>query len=320
MLIINQKDIEKAVNVQELLKAIESTFLIQEENDFYMPDRSHLTYKNNSLLLMPCFRKDFFSTKLVSVFQENKIHNKPAIYGSVLLNCGESGEPLALINGSKLTALRTGAVGALGILYTTPTKASSIGLFGAGVQGYHQVLFACAVRNIKKVGIYDPANENMEVFIKKLEKLLPHIKFEKNDDAGQLLHHSEIIIAATNAENPVIPNDESLIKGKHFIGIGSFKPTMQEISSSVFKNIDQLFIDTPHAIHESGDLVYPTENRMISLSQIFTLGKLINKTVQLSENETTFFKSVGMALFDLEVANLIYRNCKEKNIGTEVEF
>jgi ornithine cyclodeaminase len=320
MRVISEKDIESAIDFQELLVTVEKAFLLQEENNFYMPDRSHINYRDNALLLMPCFREEVFSTKLVSVFPKNKKQHKPSIYGSVLLNSGITGEPLALINGSKLTALRTGAVGAIGILYTTSIKANSLGLFGAGVQGFHQLIFAATVRNIERVGVFDPHNKKIAGFIKQLSDLLPHIKFSIYTDALQLLNQSEIIISATTSEVPVIPNDLASTEGKHFIGVGSYKPSMREMSVSVFNNLDQIFIDTPLAIKESGDLVYPLKENLIQGSQVIRLGKLINKSISLSDNKTTFFKSVGMALFDLEVANLIYKNCIKQGIGTEVEF
>jgi len=120
MLILNESDIIQAVDFNELLKSVEEAFLIQEAGNFNMPNRMHVEQDGNVLLLMPCFTDDLFSTKLVSIFPENINHGKPVIYGSVILNDGKTGEPLALLNGSKLTALRTGAVGALGLLYTTP--------------------------------------------------------------------------------------------------------------------------------------------------------------------------------------------------------
>ena len=142
MLILNESDIIKAVDFDELLKSVEEAFLIQETGNYNMPDRMHIDQEENVLLLMPCFTDDFFSTKLVSVFPENKNLGKPAIYGSLILNDGKTGEPLAMMNGSKLTALRTGAVGAMGLLYTTPKNINTLGLIGAGIQGFHLVLFA----------------------------------------------------------------------------------------------------------------------------------------------------------------------------------
>ena len=320
MLILNDSDIIKAVDFNELLKSVEEAFLIQETGNFIMPDRMHINHAGNVLLLMPCFTDDFFSTKLVSVFPENKNLGKPAIYGSVILNDGKTGEPMALLNGSKLTALRTGAVGAMGLLYTTPKNIKSLGLVGAGIQGFHQVLFGCAVREIEKVFIYDPYNKNLKMFIKDLKKYLPDIEITNCTSSKELTRNSEAIITATTSMKPVLPDDRKLLKGKHIIGIGSYKPEMQELPDSLFNELDFIFVDTNFAMKESGDLSSRLANGMVKKDQIHTLGQIINKEVNFDENQTTLFKSVGMALFDLMVAKKIYSNALEKGIGTEVEF
>ena len=121
------------------------------------------------------------------------------------------------------------------------------------------------------------------------------------------------------SNTPVIPNDSSLIKGKHFVGIGSYKPNMREFPDALFQELDQCFIDVSHTSTESGDLIYPLKHKLINQNQIFTLGKLISKEVKLSDNSTSLFKSVGMALFDLFVAKLIYAKALEKGIGRELQ-
>lgn len=320
MIVLNEADIIKAVDFNELLKSVEEAFLIQEEGNFNMPDRTHIDHEGNVLLLMPCFTDDYFSTKLVSVFPENKKLGKPAIYGSVVLNDGKTGETLAILNGSKLTALRTGAVGALGLLYTTSKNVKSLGLVGAGIQGFHQVLFACAVREIDNVFIYDPFNQNLDSFINDLKKYLPNVEITNCTRSLELLRNSEAIITATTSMDPVLPDDSSLFEGKHIIALGSYKPEMQELPDSLFKNLAQVFVDTPHAIKESGDLSIRIENELVNKEQIFTLGQLINKEIIINENQTSLFKSVGMALFDLMVARKIYLNAIEKGIGTIVDF
>jgi ornithine cyclodeaminase len=280
----------------------------------------HVEYNENLLLLMPCFADKLFSTKLVSVFPGNKDLGKPVIYGSVVLNDGITGDPLALLNGSKLTALRTGAVGALGLAYTSPRNIHRLGLVGAGVQGFHQVLFCCAIREIKKVFIYDPYNKDLIQFIDELKTYLPDVEFLLSNDPEGLVSNSEAIITATTSLTPVLPDDSDLYQNKSIIGIGSFKPQMQELPDSLFPNLENVFVDTLHAKMESGDLSIRLDSGIINEDQINTLGKLINKQLKIDENQTTFFKSVGMALFDLMVAKRIYQNATKKGIGREVDF
>ena len=94
---------------------------------------------------------------------------------------------------------------------------------------------------------------------------------------------------------------------------------MQELPPALYRNLSSIFVDTHHAIHETGDLAIPLKNGWIDNQQIHTLGKLINGQVALSGN-TTLFKSVGMALFDLMVGQMIYEQAIEKGLGIVVDF
>jgi len=134
MLILNQEDLLRAVSREEMVDCVEKAVLVYEEKDFNMPDRMCVEYGKNSLLLMPCFTEKSMGTKLVSLFPENEKKDLPVLFGVMVLNDGETGRPLAVLNGSALTALRTGAVGGAGIRHITSEKAKSLGIVGAGVQ------------------------------------------------------------------------------------------------------------------------------------------------------------------------------------------
>lgn len=320
MLILNESDILKSIDFTQLLEAVEKAFLLQEQGGYFMPDRMHMEYRGNTQLLMPAFTEDYFATKLVSLFPNNHKHDKPSLYGAVILNDGHTGEPLALLNGSRLTALRTAAVGALGLAYTTPKNIQSLGLAGAGIQGFNLVMLACAVRTIRKVAIYDPFHKDLNSFIDSLAAYLPDVDLYEVKHPDELVIQSEAIITATTSNTTVIPEDEALTNGKHFIGIGSFRPEMQEYPTGLISRIDQIIIDTPLALKESGDLAIPLGKGLIKKENIHTLGKLITGEISIDDSKTTFFKSVGMALFDLLTAEIIYTNARKYNIGQEVNF
>ena len=95
--------------------------------------------------------------------------------------------------------------------------------------------------------------------------------------------------------------------GKTIIGIGSYKPDMREIPNGIFSGINQVFVDTLHGIKESGDLLEPLQKGIIQTSQVIPISDVILKKTEV-EGETRFFKSVGMAAFDLYGAMLIYEN------------
>ena len=303
----NSDAIGKAAPSDKWVAAMEQAFIDTAQGVVEVPPRVHLDRGPNTLLLMPCFGSTYFSTKLVSVFPENLLKKEPMIYGSVLLNDGQTGRPLAVMDGSKLTAMRTAAVGAVGIKYLAPQEASNLGVVGLGIQGFHQALFACQQRSIRTLRIMDNSDEVMSRFSKRFSAFYPKINVIPCKNAEELCNASEIVITATGSHQPVVPAHGGWWKGKTVVGIGSYKPDMREFPDSFFADLEQVFVDTPVALTETGDLLEPLNKGLISEANIFPLWDLIQEKVVLS-GETRFFKSVGMAAFDLYAAKLVYES------------
>jgi ornithine cyclodeaminase len=108
--------------------------------------------------------------------------------------------------------------------------------------------------------------------------------------------------------------------GKHFIGIGSYRQDMRELPKALFREVDRVYIDSEHALQESGDLIDPLDSGCIRIENIVTIGKLIKGEVTIGKETPSFFKSAGMAVFDLVSAQYLYTKAKEKGIGTELEL
>lgn len=321
MLYLNEKDINKCISLNEIMNEIEKAYKIYEENKFHMPDRIHVDHKNKTILYMPCFLEDTFGTKVLTVFPENREKSKPVIDGLMLLNDYDTGETVSILDGKTLTALRTGAVGGTGIRYTTPKDVKVVGLVGAGVQGFNQLRFACEARDIEKIIIFDLFKEKLPAYIGELKTEIPGVEMVSAETTEELLKESEIIITTTTANEPVFPNKKELFEGKHFIGIGSYKPYMREYPDALISVLNKVYIDTEFAKEETGDLSQPIEKGLLKDSQIETFGDYLLNERNKGEivKGTTWFKSVGMALFDIVVAQLIYEKAKEKGIGQRVE-
>lgn len=319
MLYLGEKDILEAAGLDELMDAIEEAYSVEQGGDYVMPPRIHINNRENTVLYMPCFLNSIFGTKILTLFPGNLNKNRPVIDGLLLLNDIETGRPLAILDGAKITAVRTGAVGGVGIRHTASQSARTLGLVGAGVQGYHQILFACRARQVTKVYLFDQVMEKASAMSKKFKQILPNIEAEAVNDVKRLLEVSDIVITTTPSAEPVLPDDEALLKGKHYIGIGSYKPEMREFPTSLYGLVQQVFIDTEHGLEESGDLITPLQQKLIRREQIVTFGKYLSiKQTFGPIGETTLFKSVGMALFDIVVAELIYRRALERKIGQEI--
>jgi len=240
----------------------------------------------------------------------------------MLLNDYETGKPVAVLDGKVLTALRTGAVGGVAIRYTTPQTVKSVGLVGAGTQGFYQLLYACKARNIEKITIFDIHREGLPSFKERLKKELPFVTVETADNVEDVLKQSEVVITATTSNEPVLPENPRLLEGRHFIGIGSYKPDMREYPEALFKLLEKVYVDAEYAKEETGDLVYPLNHGLIGEDQIETFGHflLYEKNKSDIAKKTTFFKSVGMALFDLTVSQLVYKKAKVLNLGQKARI
>ncbi len=325
MLILDHKSMLEVVSRNELVNSVEQAVRMYEEGGFHMPDRTHIDYRGNTLLLMPCFTEKHMATKLVSLFPENKKRELPVLFGVMVLNDGNTGKPLAVLDGAALTALRTGAVGSVSIRHMASPHVKTLGIVGAGVQGFHQTLTACTQRDFETVYVYDLYTEKADQLCRKLAGILKGIQIKKTTGSEQLLRGSEVIITATTSREPVLPDKEEMYQGKHIVGIGSYKPDMREFPAALFKNIGTMVVDTDYAVEESGDLKIPLEKGWIQKEHIVTIGKVISGQISIKKGEpgekgATVFKSVGMALFDLVVSEFIYRKAKEFGKGYEVKF
>jgi len=304
--------IEKAATFPEWVEAMEEALAAIVTGDFVLPKRMHLDRGNDTFLLMPCISDEYWTTKLVSFCPGNRESGKPSIYGTVILNNSKTGEPLAVMDGTRITAMRTAAVSAAGIKLLAPPGARRLGIIGTGGQGLYQVLFACAVRKIAEIRTFDQVESNLKLFSAELHSRYPEIRIISCKNSAEVALNSEVIITATNSRTPVFPDEKDLFAGKTFVGIGSYKPDCREFPEQIFRQIDDLFIDTPDGRHESGDLIDPVKNGWLNGRNIHPIGDIFSGKIVPSSNPTRLFKTVGSAIFDLFSAKLIYENYLEK--------
>ncbi len=307
MIQVDSNTIGNAAPIEAWIAAMEGAFRDTAEGKVEVPNRFHIDRGENTFLLMPCFGEKYFSTKLVSVYPGNLKKKKPVIYGSLILNDGETGKPLAVMDGSKLTAMRTAAVGSVGIKYLAPEDAGTVGVIGLGIQGFHQALFACQQRPIRQLRVLDRTKSIMSRFKERFNALNKEVEVIQCNSAIELCRDSEIVITATGSPQPVVPGEERWWTGKTLIGIGSYKPEMREFPDEIFTDLNQVFVDTMHGLSESGDLMEPVKRNLIKREQVIPVSNLILKKISV-EGDTRFFKSVGMAAFDLYGAQLVYEN------------
>ena len=318
MRIISAEIIEKAIPPSLWINTMEEALLANEKEDYVTPNRMHVMVQENTLLLMPSVGPKNYATKLVSVFPGNKNLKKAIIQGIVVLNDGETGEGLALLNGSQLTAMRTAAIAVIGARYLSPENTNSLGIVGGGFQGKHIAWFASKEKPIEKIYLVDYFEEVIAEFISFIKTKKPEIEVVVCKDAQELLSKTSLVFTATSSSQPVLPNHAELLKDKCIIGVGSYKPEMREFPDALYPLVNEIWIDAEHGKQETGDLIYPQEDGLIDSTKIRLISNLIGKC-KLTKG-TRIYKTVGLATFDLFAAQMVYDYCKKENLGVEVEL
>ena len=170
--------------------------------------------------------------------------------------------------------------------------------------------------------VYDLYPEKTSALIEKLREVIPHVRLHQGATVEELLQQTQVVVTAATSSEPVLPDKEELLAGKHFVAIGSYKPNMRELPRALFNLVKVVYIDTDQALKESGDLIVPLKNHWVVEDQIMKLGRFLAEkgAKDETEQETTLLKSVGMALFDVCASKLIYERAVQKNLGQEIFF
>jgi ornithine cyclodeaminase/alanine dehydrogenase-like protein (mu-crystallin family) len=320
MLILSHRDLLDLLPPPTIIEAVERGVRALHAGAVAVPDRGHLHWQGATLLTMPCGNDAFLGVKCVAVVPSNAQRDLPVTSGAMLLLRADTSEPLALMNAAALTCQRTGAVGAVGMKYMTPADTDSVGIVGVGMQGLWQAIFACAVRPIRTIFYVARRNEAAAQFEAELASRIPAVKRARCADAGELLKRTRLIVTATTASSPVLPEAPDLLQGRHFISIGSFKPSQQELPTAVCRIAGHLAIDSQAAFQEVGDVLRPLESGVLQRSDVFHIAELVAGQRTIDVNRATAFKSVGSALYDLYVAAAFYEHAVANGIGADVDF
>lgn len=326
MLFINREQMRQAVALPQVMDRVEDAYRLFASGDFYMPERPVFQQGEDTVLYMPCFTADTISTKFLTLFPGNPARGLPYISGLMLLNDRLTGATLAVMDAGLLTALRTGAVGGVGMRCCARADAKSVGLVGCGMQGFYQLQYACAARDIHEIWLYDSLpGKDYDSYIAQLKEALKEKApaFHVAQSAAELVGHSDIVVTATTATAPVLPDDAALLRGRCYIAIGSYKPGMRELPDAIWQEVDHVLTELPFAMEESGDLSQPLEAGLITPERVRYIGDLLTEQRRPAPPEpgqTTYFKSVGMGLLDLSVSRYIYQRSLELGLGLEVEL
>lgn len=322
--ILSAEDIRRAVDMPAAIDAMADAFSQLLRGAAVAPVRLSMTGNDGVTLFMPAHLRGSgaMGAKVVSVFPGNRDRGLPAITAVVLLLNPDTGVPLALMDGTSLTALRTGAVCGLATRLMAREDAQVLTVFGAGVQARTQIEAVRAVRGIREVRIVDPFRQYAEALARELAGDAAQIEVRVVNDPAEALRGAHIVCAATTSWEPVFDGHD-LEPGTHLNAIGSFKPEMQEIDAETVRRSRLVVDEREAALEEAGDLIIPLRNGIIREDHIVaSLGELVEGRVagRTSPDQVTFFKSVGIAVQDVAVAARVLARAEVEGMGVEVEI
>lgn len=303
MLIFRARDIEK-VKMGTAIELMREAFQLLSEGNVQVPLRTSMMTADNTgmALFMPSYAPvwKLFGLKMVTVFGKNA-PPIPSIQGQMLVMDAENGKLLALLDAPAVTALRTGAASGLATQMLANPDASTLAVFGTGVQAWTQIAGVLAVRKITRIMMKGTSGENERAFSKRVTDHY-RVSCEPLGDVANL-KHADIICTATNAEQPLFELNH-LRAGVHINAIGSYTASMREVSEGVIRKSLLVADQRAAVLHEAGEVAIPVkEGRMTSAIIHAELGELVSgKQGRSSPGQVTIFKSVGNAIQDLAVA------------------
>jgi alanine dehydrogenase len=324
VLYLTQDEVKKVLDMKSALEAVEDGFREMGNKAIEMPPRVYLHFPKGVLIAMPAYMPNLNAagTKLVTVHPSNKKdYNLPAVQAKIVINSVENGTPLAIMDGTYVTAVRTGAAGAVGIKYLSREDAKEVGLCGLGVQGRSQIMGLMLVRpKITKVKIFDILPEALPPFIKDMKAMYPGVDFVAAKSAEEATKGSDIVITCTPSNIPFIKG-EWLKKGAHVSAIGADVAAKRELETSVIKKANKLVVDFIPQAFVVGDFAKPKEEGVITEKDIYAeMGEIVSgqKKGRTSPDEITLFKATGLAIEDVGTGAKVYELAVKKKIGTEL--
>jgi alanine dehydrogenase len=273
-----------------------------------------------TLLLMPAWTgagelPSYLATKLATVFPGNAARGRPSVYATTILLNGQTGEPLAAMDGTRLTLWRTAAASALGASYLARKDASRLLIVGAGARAPFLIRAHNAVRPIREVTIWNHNAARAKETLERVAEEQSHTAGDPGeaplirvaDDLEGAARLADVISCATLSRTPLI-RGEWLKDGAHLDLVGAFNLEMREADDEALRRA-RLFIDTKAALKEGGDVAVALRDGTIEASHVAgDLASLVRGDAQgrSSPREITAFKSIGAAIEDLAAAVAVW--------------
>ena len=305
--LIKSSEIKETFHMKEAMSAVEKAFGLYEKGKIQMPAKNYLYFEKGDLRCMPAYLPylKIGGVKNVTVHPGNK--QFPTVMATIILIDPETGFPLAIMDGTHITALRTGAAGGVAVKYLARANSKVLALIGSGRQAATQLQAIMIVKpDIERVYVYDLNMKSAKQFSKKYSKEY-HIKVIAVTSVKQATASADIVVTTTPSRTPLVKG-EYIKEGTHINAIGADAKGKQELESSLLKKA-KIIIDDWHQASSGGEINIPLSKGIITKKDIYgELGEVVlSKKKRKDDKEITIFDSTGLAIQDIVCAATAYK-------------
>ncbi len=326
-LVLSRSEIEGLVTQAEVIEAVEAAHADMANGVAAQPAAVAMTLPNSTgtFLAMPALasRQGLAVVKLLADIPDNTARNLPMQRSVALLVSQETGAPIAIFHGQIPTRIRTAAASAVATKHLSRPNSRVLGLIGAGDLAVEHVRAIREVRSIEHVVVWSRTTATVARFIERVGKNFPELVLEAAGSPQEVFAQADIVCTLTPSRDAYV--EGAWFKpGQHINAVGAPpRPDHREIDSAGMARA-RVFLDSvPMAMHDSGDLLLAIADGAITMEQASTeIGDVIAGTAsgRASPDDITLFNSVGLAIQDLAIGNLLVARAREKGIGKEIDL
>ncbi len=325
VLILSQDEVESCLPMGRTIEAVREAYVAFAKGRVQMAPVVHLDVKqyNGEVDIKSGFVEDFgiIGTKIASGYYDNhKLGLPPGIAVIVLLDLKTS-MPLAIMDGTHITAYRTGAAGAVAASVLARKDAKTIGVIGTGTQGRMQLHALMEIFDIESVLSWDVASDVAESYSKEMSNLYG-IDVQATKHIEEVVRGADILVTVTPSRKPLVMG-EWVRDGTHINAIGADGPGKQELDPLIVAHADKIVVDSLAQCRKIGEIQHALGQNLISEDDVHAeIGEILlgEKAGRESELEVTIFDSTGLASQDIAAAHVVYEEAKKKGLGLKTKL
>jgi len=328
VLLLTEKDVQQLLSMDEVMEAVESAFREKGLGRVQMPAKLYLSYSKYSgdLRTMPSYLEqlDVSAVKVVNVHPENpKKYGLPTVMATIILVNPKNGAPLAIMGGTRVTGMRTGAAGGVAAKYLARKDSKVVGLVGAGAQARTQLTALLSLYGkLEEVRVWSRTKKTRHAYVAEMKTACGGVaRMVSVESVKEAVEGADIVVTTTPSRKPIV-SSKWVTPGTHFNCIGADAPGKEELDPTILTRAKIVVDDWEQASH-SGEINIPLAKGIITSQNIWgEIGEVVAglKPGRTSPDEITVFTSTGLAIQDVVTAELAYKKALAKGIGKLVEI